>query len=574
MPLSKAHLYAWIRLNAKLYTSLPEFISTLTLSPQTLPRPNCCPSFTVFDPTDELLINSPSPFVREAWETLLEPYPGSLGCIINGIILYGCRIGYNGPHVRKISKNLSTVNLDPDTLSKMLLEDLALGRIEEVTSNMPFMCSPLGFVPKPNGKLRRIHHLSHPQKSSTNNGIEEQYGYLEYSRVSEVCSFIIKAGKGCLIMKNDWEAAFRTIPVAILQRWLLGLQWNKKFYRECCLCFGLRTAPFIFNLFAEAFHWILQAWLGWVLVCHYLDDIIHIIPQSKERLVGKMIFEFLQLTTFLGIPINVDKYACSQVEIVFGFELNTNLFTMSIPTEKITKIHRTVKEILAVDTVKLWDLQVVAGLLSWAAPAVQLGWVFCRKIWSFFRRFDHKLPNQRHTIPKDVRDDLLWWYRLLPQFNGTKFFYEEARETYHLFTDASGTGMGGFFYHSGTSEWKQNIHRTAASRSFDAPYSHQGKLDINTYEVRAILLAFERWGPLWRHQHVVIRTDNSAAFRGIVKGTLDSTAANEELRKLLCLAATLDIVLAPAHIAGKDNELADALSRFDTKAVANWCPHW
>ena len=36
-----------------------------------------------------------------------------------------------------------------------------------------------------------------------------------------------------------------------------------------CLSFGPATAPFI-NLFAEALHWLIASFFGWML-CHYLE---------------------------------------------------------------------------------------------------------------------------------------------------------------------------------------------------------------------------------------------------------------------------------------------------------------
>jgi ribonuclease HI len=101
----------------------------------------------------------------------------------------------------------------------------------------------------------------------------------------------------------------------------------------------------------------------------------------------------------------------------------------------------------------------------------------------------------------------------------------------------------------------------------------EATFDINIYEVRAVRLALEQWGPQWRHQRLVIFTDNNATFRGIKKGYLDNTA-NNDLRRLLCLAVEYDINLQPHWLAGINNQLADALSRFDFNSIANWCPHW
>ena len=55
-------------------------------------------------------------------------------------------------------------------------------------------------------------------------------------------------------MKRDLKDAFRMVPVAVQQRWLLGFCWQNQHYTEKRLLFGLRSAPFLVNLFAEGFH--------------------------------------------------------------------------------------------------------------------------------------------------------------------------------------------------------------------------------------------------------------------------------------------------------------------------------
>lgn len=205
----------------------------------------------------------------------------------------------------------------------ILVDDLQLRRVESCLPEFPFRSSPLGFVPKPNNGLRRIHHLSHTQLTSTNARIEPEFGFLRYSQISEVWNHIVAAGRGSFIMKNDWEAAFRNIPIAPQDRWMMGFQWEGKFYKECCLPFGLRTAPFLFNLFAEALHWILQSWLGWEYTCHLLDDIVLVTPHSQRYQLRDRVHDFVRLTNFLGIPRNDGKFELGQVVTVFGYELDT-----------------------------------------------------------------------------------------------------------------------------------------------------------------------------------------------------------------------------------------------------------
>jgi hypothetical protein len=192
---------------------------------------------------------------------------------------FGVQLGYTGPLTLITSENLKSAMLDPATISAQIATDLASGRLAVVPHpTSPFICSPLGLAPKSDGGLRRIHHLSFPDKHSVNDNIPLDWVSLVYTRMEDVFAMVRRGGRSCTILKWDLRDAFRTIPVAHGQRWLLGLQWEGQYYHETCLPFGLATAPYLFNLFAEGLHWILQAYHGWEELVHYLDDLIAVLP--------------------------------------------------------------------------------------------------------------------------------------------------------------------------------------------------------------------------------------------------------------------------------------------------------
>ena len=117
------------------------------------------------------LRESPSPFIIGAWLDALSHYPGNLPKILADILKFGCLLGYNGPKVLILSDNLPTAKNDPDTIEKKIADDLLHRRIVVTNATLPFISSPLGFVPKPDGSWRRIHHLSYPAGKLTNDGI-------------------------------------------------------------------------------------------------------------------------------------------------------------------------------------------------------------------------------------------------------------------------------------------------------------------------------------------------------------------------------------------------------------------
>jgi hypothetical protein len=87
-------------------------------------------------------------------------------------------IGYEGPACYIISPNLQSATLDYQAMTDQLREDLHLRRVVEILPTPPLICSPLGFTPKADRGLGRIHHLSHPPATSVNANINLNSLYL------------------------------------------------------------------------------------------------------------------------------------------------------------------------------------------------------------------------------------------------------------------------------------------------------------------------------------------------------------------------------------------------------------
>ena len=85
---------------------------------------------------------------------------------------------------------------------------------------------------------------------------------------------INKVQENALLAKVDRKIAFRAIPVRLEDRELLGMYWKQKYYIDCCLPFGLHSAPFIFHQYAEALEWILRRNCRTAETIPYLDDFL------------------------------------------------------------------------------------------------------------------------------------------------------------------------------------------------------------------------------------------------------------------------------------------------------------
>ena len=87
---------------------------------------------------------------------------------------------------------------------------------------------------------------------------QRRYFTLSYAQVDDAIDFIMHEGHGTLLAKIDIHDAYRLVPVHPEDRPLLGMAWRSHFFVDLAFPLGLHSTPFIFNQFAEGWHWILQ----------------------------------------------------------------------------------------------------------------------------------------------------------------------------------------------------------------------------------------------------------------------------------------------------------------------------
>ena len=138
--------------------------------------------------------------------------------------MYGAKIGYTGPNQLILSKNLTSADEAPHILTQDLENQIAHHRLIKIDSLPPkLICSPLGLVSKSNGGWRQIHHLFYPPGRSVNDFIPQEWGALEYLTFDDAIKKIVAHGPKCILVKQDLTDAFRHVPVAKSDRWLLAL---------------------------------------------------------------------------------------------------------------------------------------------------------------------------------------------------------------------------------------------------------------------------------------------------------------------------------------------------------------
>jgi hypothetical protein len=149
-------------------------------------------------------------------------------------------------------------------------------------------------------------------------------------------------------------------------------------------------------------------------------------------------------------------------------------------------------------------------------------------------------------ITQEFKRDLHWFIACADLYNGISNF--EGRiifPDYEVFVDASGVGLGA----------------CVANMVYQLPVD--GKRDNNAYwEAINVLLALRSWAHMFKHKTIRIYYDNKAATSIFNTSRGSDPTLQAIARNIWLLAAVFDMRLQFEHIAGKNNGVADLLSRW------------
>ncbi|KAK9848349.1 hypothetical protein MYU51_016749 [Penicillium brevicompactum] len=333
-----------------------------------------------------------------------------------------------------------------------------------------------GVSPKHDGGWRRIHDLSWPPGQGLNQGIPDSWSAIEYITIDDIYEQVTQAGPGCTIIKRDIKDAFQIVPVAEDNQHLLDFQWNDSTYVECCLPFGLATAPY--------------------------DFVATFKSLSVSDPTGPFDRVYNGVTDYLRIPRNTKKDQQGTCVTVSGVQIDSIAMEARLSPDKLCRATLDAAAALSAASLSLKQTERLTGSLAFSA-------------------FPHG-RSARRRISHEVRDDLEWWRDSLSLFNGVLFIDPSRRSITHLYTDAANTGQGLFFFSSKSISdcWLAHCHQLHPSNAASLALSQVAHAHINTTEVDAILQGFLLFSHRWLHHTLVVHTDSSTAYTALSKGFL------------------------------------------------------
>ena len=354
-----------------------------------------------------------------------------------------------------------------------------------------------------------------------------------------------------------WRGVRWSFLNSVARHWnLLGFDWGCRFYVLLVLAFGLKTAPYIFNLFAEALHWIIQCHIPAALR-HYLDDFLLIFPPGS-RVCDPAVEWVVALGHKLGLRFQGSKtvWPCTKLEFL-GLEIDSVAMEARLPSGKLFFL----RDMLSAWSVKtrctLLELQEFTGFLQFASQVIPRSRSYLRRLFDFSKTFS--TAHSSRCIPSSARADIRWWAIFSQVWNGVRLIGPDRSDSIPIYTDASGRkGLGGIYGECWFSTRCPRRHRS---------------WDIQVKEIYAVLQAILRWGDQWKDRHVSFFCDNEAVVTWLNSGTAKSVEGMKIVRTISMLAACLGFTYHSIWIPTEQNVLADAASRFQFDRLFKLAPY-
>ena len=92
-------------------------------------------------------------------------------------------------------------------------------------------------------------------------------------------------------------------------------------------------------------------------------------------------------------------------------------------------------------------------------------------------------------------------------------------------------------------------------------------MHISCLEMMNILVAIRDWAKTWTGTNVKIHCDNASVVSVLISGKTKDPVLATISRNIFMLCAKFDIYIHVVHIQGKNNTIADVLSRWDNSTT-------
>ena len=491
-------------------------------------------------------INAKSQLNPDVWDSLLQGYWDAQ---LPFLIRFGFPLDFDRmPPLESHSDNHTSAKNYPQDVETYLQEEIQYNAILGPFDNPPLddlHTSPFMTREKSNSTNRRvIIDLSFPQGRSVNAGSAKDIYLgtpfaLKLPTIDHITNRVRKLGRGCRIYKIDIKRAFRHVKLDPRDYDLLGLRQDKWFL-DPCLPFGFRHGSALFQRLSDAVrHMMRQRGHD---VINNIDDILGIDLTSR---VGASFDALSSLLELLGFEISQNKLIKPSTCVnCLGILVNTENFTLSVPPQKLQEILLMCQTWHRKTACTKHQLQSLLGSLLFISKCVRSSRFFLNRLLDVLRSMHDK---DQVALSQEAQRDINWFQKFLPTFNGITIF-DHRPIAHEIELDVCLQGLG--------ARWGSQVF------AFPLPLGYLN-YNIAHLEMLNILVALRVWQNFWAKSRVRIACDNEAVVQVLGSGRTRDLTLAAIARNIQLQVATWDINLEVIHIPGKENQIADLLSRWN-----------
>ena len=390
---------------------------------------------------------------------------------------------YRGP----MNKQDTSKNLPFHCGNNFEMWDKIMSEVEKAKYAGPFneipfdnyIQSPIGLVPKAQGKTRLIFHLSYRFEQSGNPSVNEctprEFCRVRYNDLDSAVEKSLKlinmiqdtlgVKPKLFYGKSDLKSAFRILLGKPDNFWIFIMMAKHPitariyYFVDKCMAFGHSISCALFQRFSNALahmlRFLVKVKINWDPLTNYLDDFLFI---AFTRFLCNYILEtFIEMCNKLKVPVSEEKTEMADTQMTFlGVLLDGECLVLVITEEKRTRTLNLLLNLKDRKKATIKEIQSLAGLLNFLNKAVFPGRAFTRRMYAKFSgpANQNLKPHHHIRLDREFKSDCEVWINFLGSSRSAvcRPFVDLgltlSAEVLDLFTDAAkgeSLGMGGVF---------------------------------------------------------------------------------------------------------------------------------